>query len=326
MLSRGQPAAVAGTLIQHGCQSPPGTGIIPEAVLPDPGVLHAEIGQGVGGVVSEPLGHGAVEADAQRLEIAHLAVQAGNELTVDDIGMGEALFDDRFQCGHEPEGAHADPDDVLRPDDGEQLLQHRLVFRLAAGVDHHGVEMEGQGVSPCLASGGGPQARFQRGGSPLLGCDDARGVEGPGEDRFSAVVQPLEPIDVGGFGFQFQNRSRLGGKAVDQPGGEIGPLFPDQAVGEFAGADAAQLRCLQMPVQLRHQVVVIDKELEDGRMKIALEDAVGAIHGAIGADVQNLIAAADILPGAGALLEKSAFVAGQQEGLFGRGPGIVSVL
>jgi hypothetical protein len=82
---------------------------------------------------------------------------------------------------------------------------------------------------------------------------------------------------------------------------------------------------LQIPVQLLHQIILINKKLEDRRMKIALQDTVSAIHGAIGADVQNLIAAAGILPGTRARLDEGTLVGGEHDGLFRPGPGIGGV-
>jgi hypothetical protein len=63
---------------------------------------------------------------------------------------------------------------------------------------------------------------------------------------------------------------------------------------------------------------MIGKKVKHGRMKIALQDAIGTIHGTVRRDVQDFVSATGVFPGTGALLEEAAFVMLQQEPLFSR--------
>ena len=57
-------------------------------------------------------------------------------------------------------------------------------------------------------------------------------------------------------------------------------------------------------------------------MKIGLQDAVGAVHGAITTDMQNLIPAAMIVTRPRARFDKPSLVAGQNQYPFGRPFGV----
>jgi hypothetical protein len=54
--------------------------------------------------------------------------------------------------------------------------------------------------------------------------------------------------------------------------------------------------------------------LEDGRVKIGLQNTIGAIHMTESANVQDLIVAAGIMTGSRAFLKKCAAVTGQVKG------------
>jgi hypothetical protein len=56
---------------------------------------------------------------------------------------------------------------------------------------------------------------------------------------------------------------------------------------------------------------VVYKILKNGRVKISLQNAIGAIHIAKGTDVQNLIIATGIVTCARALFYESPLVSGQ---------------
>jgi hypothetical protein len=58
---------------------------------------------------------------------------------------------------------------------------------------------------------------------------------------------------------------------------------------------------------------MVDKILEYRRMKVCLQNAIGAVHGAKCADMQNLIVTAPVCTGARAFFDKSALVSGKKK-------------
>jgi hypothetical protein len=64
-------------------------------------------------------------------------------------------------------------------------------------------------------------------------------------------------------------------------------------------------------LQFGVQVGVIEKILQHRRVKIGLQDAVGAIHRAESPDMHNLVTTAGVVSGPGACPDEGPFVAGQ---------------
>jgi hypothetical protein len=62
---------------------------------------------------------------------------------------------------------------------------------------------------------------------------------------------------------------------------------------------------------------MVHKILKYRWMKIGLQNAIRAIHGAKGADMKNLITATGIYPCAGTGPNKRAFIAGKEKNCFG---------
>jgi hypothetical protein len=70
------------------------------------------------------------------------------------------------------------------------------------------------------------------------------------------------------------------------------------------------------------QITVIDEKLENRRMKIGLKNAIGAIHGAEGADMKDSIVAAGIVRSPGAVPDKGPFVPCDKKDSFSHPHGI----
>jgi len=69
-------------------------------------------------------------------------------------------------------------------------------------------------------------------------------------------------------------------------------------------------------VQFPYKIIVIDKILQQGRVKIGLQDAVRTIHHAEGSQVEYLVAATGVGPCAGAIFDEGPIVSGQQKHAF----------
>jgi hypothetical protein len=68
---------------------------------------------------------------------------------------------------------------------------------------------------------------------------------------------------------------------------------------------------------------MIHEILKDWRMKVGLQDAIGAVHGAVGSDMQDSVSAADIRFGAGTFSQKGPPVLREEEHTLPLGHGIV---
>ena len=105
-------------------------------------------------------------------------------------------------------------------------------------------------------------------------------------------------------------------KFFDQLTIEITPNLPYQTVGKFTGPYPADGFFSKQPFQFFQQIIFIYKILEQGGMKIGLQDAIGTIHIAKGTEVQNFITAALIGTRTRALSDERPSVLRYVKGLF----------
>jgi hypothetical protein len=73
---------------------------------------------------------------------------------------------------------------------------------------------------------------------------------------------------------------------------------------------------LKNTVQFLKEPLLIDKILQEWRVEVGLQDAVGTIHGAVGSDMEDLVAATDIRFRAGTFSQKGPLVACKKEHTF----------
>ncbi len=173
--------------------------------------------------------------------------------------------------------------------------------------------MKGKRIAPLLALARCRQTRIQGRGATFFGGNDAWRVQRPGHDCFAVMRQAPQFFNGNGLGFELQNRSSLAGKFRHQASGQVGPPLPDQAVCEFASANTRNARCGKQAAELCSHLLPVDEKLQHGRMKIGLKDTIGAVHGAEGADVQDLVATTDILPRSRTAADEGTLVAGQKK-------------
>ena len=157
---------------------------------------------------------------------------------------------------------------------------------------------------------------------PLKGCGaqflplhDDRTVKRPGHDRAASMIKVLQVCNVGAFCFQLQHGIFLLGDKGDEFGAEMGEIVQGKAVGELAGADTedALRLCRKFSLQFCKESLNIDEKTEPRIVKIRLQNAVHTVHGAVHADIEHLVVAAAVFPGAGAGFEKCAPVAAEQK-------------
>ena len=110
--------------------------------------------------------------------------------------------------------------------------------------------MECQWISPGLATRRGFEPGIETRSAAFFAANDARRVQGPRDDGFSAVRQTLKGTHRSGFCFQFQGGVGLAGKFGHQEPRHLRPQFPDHAVGELPGADSPNLFLREHAVHL----------------------------------------------------------------------------
>jgi len=129
------------------------------------------------------------------------------------------------------------------------------------------------------------------------------------------VLRIKQVINHVALGLEFEHSIVLGPEITNHFAAEAGQPVQGHAVRELPGPDPEEHPWifLQDLVEFTEQVLDIDKETQPRIVEICLQDTVDTIHGTIHTDVQDMIAAAPVFPGAGTGFEKPALVPTQQK-------------
>ena len=156
--------------------------------------------------------------------------------------------------------------------------------------------MKCQRIPPRFTLSGSPQTCPHTRGAALLTSDNGGGIQGPGYNGLSIVLKASEILNCCCLGFQFQHDPVLSSKVGNQASRKFCPWLPYQAVSELACANPVKWRfpVSSKIVQFLKEPLLIHKILQDRRVKVCLQYAVGTVHGAVGSDMKDLVAATDI--------------------------------
>ena len=163
-----------------------------------------------------------------------------NEFTAHDLAARMLPAQSDLQLRHEAQGAQADPDNAPGIDPIEEPVEHFPVAVAPAGVIDQRVEMESQPVAPIETAPGGREALADGRGPGFLAAPQGFGVERPGDDGVTAVVEGGQMVHMIGLGLELEHGIGVAGEPGHEEGAEAGPGVEQQGVGEFAGTDSIQ--------------------------------------------------------------------------------------
>ena len=117
-------------------------------------------------------------------------------------------------------------------------------------------------------------------------------------------------LKLRGFALNLQDGPPQAGKPGDQDLIEAHEAVQSQAVAKFPGAQAPHLIRMFGPpgLEFPQQIFYINKDGDGRDIDIALEHAVGAVHGTVEGNLEHLVAAADIVLGSGAIPPERSFL------------------
>ncbi len=177
---------------------------------------------------------------------------------------------------------------------GRDLFNQLSIMIFPIFMPDQGVEIKCDRKSSICAETRRIQALLKRGGEVFFVVDDLLRIERPTEDHISSVREVQEMVDIIGFRFEFQIPLWVIKKELH----ESCVVKRDGIKCETVHSFSSPYTKLTQRVFIEHGMKFVDRRINIGieccgrSVVIALKITVGAIHGALEPQVQDIVVAA----------------------------------